>query len=193
MKIKLGSIKISETSTALIQSGLKFDAKKQALLEEGKHDFLFSLQLCVALVEMPHPVCQRAIWWMQCPWPSGFSSLCCARLERRINDLCHSHTAFAFQSCFLNSCFHSSHLLAGELSTESDGEGRRQDSNRLEARASSSSGSDADDATDGEITSSGGEDGSKGKKDKKKHKHKKKKKHKEKDKEKSKRKRSRSR
>ena len=36
MKIKLGSIKISETSAALIQSGLKFDAKKQALLEEGE-------------------------------------------------------------------------------------------------------------------------------------------------------------
>ena len=35
MKIKLGSIKISETSAALIQSGLKFDTKKQALLEEG--------------------------------------------------------------------------------------------------------------------------------------------------------------
>ncbi len=36
IKIKLGSIKISETSAALIQSGLKFDTKKQALLEEGE-------------------------------------------------------------------------------------------------------------------------------------------------------------
>ncbi len=35
MKISLGAIRISETSAALIQSGLKFDTPKQANLEEG--------------------------------------------------------------------------------------------------------------------------------------------------------------